>query len=408
MMPLTPVRSRFSDWPLALKSILGFWLFYLLTVVARAFLGNDPGTVIENRSVTIAAGIALTLGIYAAITTIAGGASLRRQAAVAGAASFVAAAALSGFMIWEDKFLDKPHDEFRYVSKEGYQVTEVGNEMRIQLNNHAPFVVTWPKIDKLPPYEQFRIAADSVVVWLFFFAAWSAYYLATQAQAQVLRAQRRAAEAESAAQSAQLQALRYQINPHFLFNTLNSLSSLVMTGRGDRAEAMLLALSTFFRSSLSLDPSADVTLAEEIDLQRLYLDIEKARFPDRLHVEIDVPQELEQARLPALLLQPIVENAIKYGVSRSRKAVVLRIEAKRTPDGRMLLEISNKLKNGGKEDLPAATHEGTGLGLANVCQRVEARFGSRASCRYGPMAAGGFKVSLTLPVEVRVREEAHA
>src|SRR5207248_332800 len=176
-------------------------------------------------------------------------------------------------------------DEFHYVSKEGFQVTEVGDQTRIQRPNSSPVIVTWPRVSALDSYEQFRIATDSIVVWLFFFAAWSAYYLATQAQAQVLKAQRRAAEAESAAQSAQLQALRYQVNPHFLFNTLNSLSSLVMTGRGDRAETMLLALSTFFRTSLSIDPSADVTLAEEIDLQRLYLDIEKARFPDRLHVE---------------------------------------------------------------------------------------------------------------------------
>ena len=404
MMPHPAAQTRFRDWPLAVKSILGFWLFYLLTVVARAFLGNDPVTVIENRSVTIAAGILLTFGIYAAITLVAGGSGLRRQAAVAGVASFVAAGVLSGFLIVEDKFQDKPHDEFRYVSKEGYQVTDVGNQMRIQRNDSPPFVVTWPKISKLPPYEQFRIAADSMVVWLFFFAAWSAYYLATQAQAQALTAQRRAAEAESAAQSAQLQALRYQVNPHFLFNTLNSLSSLVMTGRADRAETMLLALSTFFRSSLSLDPSADVTLAEEIDLQRLYLDIEKARFPDRLHVEIDIPQELEPVRLPALLLQPIVENAIKYGVSKSRKAVVIRIEARRTPDGRMLLEITNRLKHGGKDELPAATHEGTGLGLANVSQRLEARFGSRASCRYGSMTGGGYKVSLTMPIETGRRD----
>jgi LytS/YehU family sensor histidine kinase len=180
---------------------------------------------------------------------------------------------------------------------------------------------------------------------------------------------------------------------------LNSLSSLVMTGRTDRAETMLLALSTFFRSSLSLDPTADVSLAEEIDLQRLYLDIEKARFPDRLHVEIDVPLELEAARLPALILQPIVENAIKYGVSNSRKAVVLRIEARPIENHRMVLEISNRLKNGGKDQLPAATHEGTGVGLANVCQRLEARFGGRASCRYGAIPGGGYKVALTLPVE---------
>jgi LytS/YehU family sensor histidine kinase len=241
-------------------------------------------------------------------------------------------------------------------------------------------------------------------VWLFFFIGWSAFYLANQAQAEALGAQRRLADAESAAQAAQVRALRYQVNPHFLFNTLNSLSSLVMTGRTDRAETMLLALSTFFRTSLSLDPSADVTLAEEIDLQRLYLDIEKARFPDRLHVEIDVPPALEQARMPALLLQPIVENAIKYGVSKSRKAVVIRVEARPLLDGRMTVEISNRLKNGGKEDLPGATHEGTGLGLSNVCQRLEARWGTKASCRFGPMTGGGYKVSLTMPVEANVRD----
>ena len=188
--------------------------------------------------------------------------------------------------------------------------------------------------------------------------------------------------------------------------SINSLSSLVMTGRTDRAETMLLALSTFFRTSLSLDPGADVTLAEEIDLQRLYLDIEMARFPDRLHVEIDVPRELEQARMPALLLQPIVENAIKYGVSKSRKAVLIRIEARHLDSNRMVLEISNRLKNGGQDQLPAATHEGTGLGLANVSQRLEARWGSRASCRYGPVTGGGYKVSLTMPVETHVREQA--
>ena len=108
-----------------------------------------------------------------------------------------------------------------------------------------------------------------------------------------------------------------------------------MSGRSDQAEEMLLALSTFFRTSLSLDPSADVTLAEEIELQRLYLDIEKVRFPDRLEVEIDVPDELENARVPALILQPLVENAIKYGVSATTRQVELSIRARaprRRPD----------------------------------------------------------------------------
>jgi two-component system LytT family sensor kinase len=399
MMPHPAARTRFGDWPLAVKSILGFWLFYALTVVARAFLGSDPWTVISNRSFTVGCGIALTFGIYIAINALAPSGNLRRKAAVAGVTTVVAAGILSGLAIWADRFQDKPQDEVHYISREGYHVTDLGNQTIIDRPNEPPLVITWPRASELMPYEQFRTATDIMVVWLFFFAAWSAFYIAMVAQSEAHGAERRAADAEAAAQVAQVRALRYQINPHFLFNTLNSLSSLVMTGRTDRAEAMLLALSTFFRTSLSLDPGANVTLAEEIDLQRLYLDIEKARFPDRLHVEIDVADGLEQARLPALLLQPIVENAIKYGVSKSRKAVLIRLEARHLDDHRMVLEISNKLKNGGKEDLTASTHEGTGLGLANVCQRLDARFGNRASCRFGAMTGGGYKVSLTMPVE---------
>jgi two-component system, LytTR family, sensor kinase len=399
MMPYPVTRTRFSDWPFALKSILGFWLFYALTVVARAFLGSDPWTTLENKLVVVGIGIFLTGLIYLTIASLGAGATIRRKAIITAAASTMAAIVMGGTLITIEDMMHESKEQFRFQAREGFTVIEQGQQIRIERTAQEPLVLTMPKLHELDPMKRFRYALDASVVWLFFFLAWSAFYLANQAQTEALGAQQRLADAESAAQAAQVRALRYQVNPHFLFNTLNSLSSLVMTGRSDRAEAMLLALSTFFRSSLSLDPSADVTLAEEIDLQRLYLDIEKARFPDRLQVEIDVPAALEPARLPALILQPIVENAIKYGVSKSRKTVVIRIEAKSTSDGRMLLEISNRLKHGGKEELPAATHEGTGLGLANVCQRLDARFGSRASCRFGPMTGGGYKVSLTLPVE---------
>jgi hypothetical protein len=399
MMSPPTVRSRFSDWPLALKSILGFWLFYYLTVVARALLTHDAVTILINRSFTLGIGIALNVAIYVAYVYLARSASLKRRIVVGLVASVIAAGAQAGLLVAADRFMEKPQDEMRFTSREGFTVVETGNTIRIDRPGQESLVLTWPRITQLHPGDQFRYAADVAVTWFFFFAAWTAFYMAMLAQADALRAQRRLADAESAAQAAQVRALRYQVNPHFLFNTLNSLSSLVMTGRPERAEAMLLALSTFFRTSLSFDPMADVTLAEEIDLQRLYLDIEKARFPDRLSVEIDVPAELQQARLPALLLQPIVENAIKYGVSKSRKAVIIRIDARHLDNHRMVVEVSNRLKHGGKDELPAATHEGTGLGLANVCQRLEARFGSHASCRYGPMAKGGFKVSLTMPVE---------
>ncbi len=399
MMPPQKAKTRFSDWKFATKSIFGFWIFYALTVVVRAFLGTDPLTTLTNKLMVVAIGIVFTFAVYGAIVQFAGGRTIRRKAVVAGAASILASALMSTTLILTDDYFRESKEEFRYQAREGFTIVEKGSTIRIERTSQAPLVMTLPKVSEAEVMKKVRWGADMAVVWLFFFLAWSAYYLAFQSHQKALTVQRRLADAESAAQAAQVRALRYQVNPHFLFNTLNSLSSLVMTGRTDRAETMLLALSTFFRTSLSLDPGADVTLAEEIELQRLYLDIEKARFPDRLQVEIEVPEELETARLPALILQPIVENAIKYGVSKSRKTVVIRIAAKRAGDGRMQVEVSNWLKSGGTIMLPAATHEGTGVGLSNVCQRLDARFGSRATCRFGPMNGGGFKVSLTIPAE---------
>jgi len=158
---------------------------------------------------------------------------------------------------------------------------------------------------------------ESAVSWYFFIVAWGVLYVALSYAAKVGHAERRAAAYRSEAQAAQLRALRYQINPHFLFNTLNSLSTLVLRQRTQEAERMIMNLATFFRTSLTNDPSADVPLSDEIRMQRLYLDIEQIRFPERLSVVVDVPEELENAHVPGLILQPVVENAIKHGVARS-------------------------------------------------------------------------------------------
>jgi LytS/YehU family sensor histidine kinase len=172
-----------------------------------------------------------------------------------------------------------------------------------------------------------------------------------------------------------------------------------MSGRGNRAEEMLMALSTFFRTSLSLDPSANVTLAEEIDLQRLYLDIEKIRFPDRLRVEIDVPDDLATIMVPALILQPLVENAIKYGVSGTRDPMLLTIVAQRLEDGRAQIDVTNRLvESATRTRPPRPAHEGTGVGLSNVCDRLQAHYGDRAECRFG-LIPGGYQVSITLPID---------
>jgi hypothetical protein len=345
----------------------------------------------------VAGGVLLTGLIYVVIALLGHRARLGRKALIAGLASFAAACAMAGLLLAIDSFKRESRDEFRYQAREGFVVVQKGHTIRIERSAAEPLVLTLPRISDMDPGKRLRIAADSAVIWLFFFVAWSAFYLAMKSQAEALNARRRAVEAESAAQAAQVRALRYQVNPHFLFNTLNSLSSLVMSKRPEEAEEMILKLSTFFRTSLSLDPSADVTLAEEIDLQRLYLDIEKVRFPKRLKVEIDVPSELEGARVPGLILQPVVENAIKYGVSVARDTVKLSIAAREIGPGRFRIEVINSAVERLKRRGEAAA--GTGVGLTNVCQRLAARFGDAAQCEFGPLPDGGYRVGLTLPLD---------
>jgi len=397
MVPTVLPRNRFADWPLALKSILGFWLFYAATVVARAFLGSDPLTTVENKLIVIVVGIVLTALIYMAIAGLGFGRSIRRKAIIAVAASVIGSCLMAAMLITTEDHLRPSHEQFRFQAREGMVVVAQDRTVKIERSAAEPLVLTLPKLGQLDANQRFRYAADAAVIWLFFFLAWSAFYLATQAQSVALGAQRRAAEAESAAQAAQLRALRYQVNPHFLFNTLNSLSSLIMAGRAEEAESMVLKLSNFFRQSLTLDAGADISLAEEIALQRLYLEIERVRFPRRLKVEVDVPANLERARLPALILQPLVENAIKHAVSPTRDTVTLRIAAREAGPGRFAIEVENR---GGRP--LASKHDevpGTGVGITNVRQRLSARFGSLATCSYGPAGEGRYRVELLLPLD---------
>lgn len=234
---------------------------------------------------------------------------------------------------------------------------------------------------------------DQALNGYFFFAAWGALFLALSYAAAVRAAEREAAGYRAAARDAELRALRYQVNPHFLFNTLNSLSTLILKDRRDDAESMILNLSTFFRTSLTADPTEDVVLSEEIRLQRLYLDIEAVRFPERLIVDISVPPALANACVPCLILQPLVENAIKYGVSRAKRPVTIRIGAREDSLG-LVLTVEDDGEPLGED----AKLRGAGVGLKNVTDRLKARFGDEAACRYGPLANGGFGVTLFMPL----------
>ena len=391
-------RSRFADWALAARSIAYFWLFYLGTVLLRALIGpiDEAASAVGMRALNAVLGVGLTGLIYLAIVTLARNGSVRRMSIVAALSALPAAIVLSIVSLYVSINFVPMTERSSVRTPEGVAIVQRGNNVRIVQGNGEEVSVNLPIKamiqEKLP-----RIIADGTVTWYFMFAAWCAIFITMTQQQRTRDAELRLAEAEGAAHAAQVRALRYQVNPHFLFNTLNSLSSLVMSGHADRAESMLMALSTFFRSTLSLDPSADVTLAEEIKLQQLYLEIEQIRFPDRLQVAIEVPDDLAEARVPALILQPLVENAIKYGVSATRDPVLLTIEAHHLDGGRMQIDVINQLARKGQTK-PAAVpaHQGTGLGLTNVCERLQAHFGDGADCRFGPIP-GGYRVSLAIP-----------
>lgn len=239
-----------------------------------------------------------------------------------------------------------------------------------------------------------RQLTDVALGRYFLLIAWAALYLALANGERLRAAERREGDLRRAAKAAELRSLRYQVNPHFLFNTLNSLSAQVMSGRADDAERMIQTISSFYRHSLANDPTADVPLADEIALQRHYLAIEAVRFPERLQTEFEVPKELEGACVPGMILQPLVENSIKYAVSATRRPVTIRISA-REAGGMLVLTVAD---DGPVSDGPGIPKGGTGIGLVNVRQRLAARFGSAAHVDAGPLPAGGYATVLTMPV----------
>jgi sensor histidine kinase YesM len=201
-------------------------------------------------------------------------------------------------------------------------------------------------------------------------------------------AERRAAEARTLAREAELQSLRIQLNPHFLFNSLHSISALA-TIDGRRARDMCLRLAGFLRSSLGLGDRPSIPIREEVQLARSYLEVEQVRFGDRLRVEAEVDPACENCGIPPLLLQPLVENAVKHGIAGLVEGGAVRLAARR--DGAAVAIV---IENG--FDLEAPPRRDLGMGLNHVRRRLEVRYGSEAS--FDAHAEGAmYRVVLRLP-----------
>ncbi|RIV92328.1 sensor histidine kinase [Aurantiacibacter xanthus] len=235
----------------------------------------------------------------------------------------------------------------------------------------------------------------------FLLLAWCALYLALLTGERARAAERREQEFRTAAKAAELRSLRYQVNPHFLFNTLNSLSAMVLTGKTEAAERMIQTISTFYRRSLADDPTSDVPLRNEIALQQLYLEIEAVRFPARLRTIYEIPPALENALVPGMILQPLVENSVKHAVSPSGGEITITLAA-REEYGRLVITVSDNGTGGGTGGGAANHAPGHGIGLANVRERLQARFGEEASVVSG-LVPGGYATHLRVPILTRGR-----
>lgn len=237
---------------------------------------------------------------------------------------------------------------------------------------------------------------DNIIVlfmcWAMFFG-WSCAFLTLLYSFDVRDRERQLAAVREEAFSAQMKALRYQINPHFLFNTLNSIAGLIEEGAATRAERMVLSLSTFMRTTLSLDPMHDVSLADEIALQEEYLEIERERFSDRMTFKVDMPENARDALVPSLILQPLIENAIKHGVGATSGPVEIVLSAYRTDD-RLHIAVENDMpRDNAKEN----RRPGMGVGLRNVEERLRARFQEDAHFSSGGISPGRYRVAMELP-----------
>ena len=229
-------------------------------------------------------------------------------------------------------------------------------------------------------------------------AAWSSlyyginYFLLLEEQTdQLLRL-------EHQASAAQLAMLRYQLNPHFLFNTLNSISTLVLLKQTDRANAMLSRLSSFLRYTLVNEPAGQVTVAQEVETLKLYLEIEKMRFEDRLRPRFNIDPAVASARLPSLLLQPLVENAIKYAVTPQEEGAEIAVEAKRAGD-RVVITVADTGPGADGQPVPAG-HHSTGVGLANIRDRLAQAYGANQRFETQTNITGGFGVVIEIPYQI--------
>ncbi len=278
-------------------------------------------------------------------------------------------------------------------------------KLSIEAGFHLAWFEFWPTTPPMTAKREFSMVflfglhTTLVAYWvvLSIQAAIRNHQLAQQRAQAAFRADLRASQLETQVAQARLGALKAQLQPHFLFNTLNAIVVLVRQQKGQQAEETLARFSDLLRAVLADMNAQEVTLARELEYLKLYLSIEQLRFSDRLRVDIDVDQELLDAAVPHMALQPIVENSIRHGVGARASPGVIVIRAERVGDVLQVTVRDNGPGFGGH-----CASAGLGLGLANTRARLKQLHGDAAELRTGAAPGGGAEVTMVLPYHVVV------
>lgn len=241
---------------------------------------------------------------------------------------------------------------------------------------------------------------NSLSYSFFMIFVWSNLYFGINYHYRLVNEKQLHLEAARLSHLAQIKMLRYQINPHFLFNTLNAISTLVLQNNKEKANGMLSRLSTFLRFSLDNDPEKKIPLYDEIRALMLYLEIEKTRFDDRLSITLKVTPETESLLVPSLILQPLIENSIKYAIANMETGGKIEIEAY-CEDSRLHLSVAD---NGPGSPKKVAQHlkesSSGGVGLTNIRERLAVLYPSRHKFEITQSSPQGYKVEITIPMEL--------
>jgi two-component system LytT family sensor kinase len=235
-----------------------------------------------------------------------------------------------------------------------------------------------------------------VTIWAwsaFVLSIWCSLYFSIKQWQQSSAEKERLLRAESEVREARLLALRYQLNPHFLFNSLNAVSTLILDGNAPAATRMLAQIGDLLRTSLDSEVTAEVTLSQELAFTEGYLAIEQTRLGERLKIDMAVPLETQDALVPSMLLQPLIENAVRYGVAPLIEGGWIAIKSA-LDDNRLRIVIGNSGRRGEGEQ----NKNGHGIGLGNTTQRLKTLYGTDFEFSLVWPESGGCKVILDLPL----------